>query len=88
MFMQVLHKTYAGTGTVCTGAAAKIPGTLVYRMIPGIDRIDIIQIGHPAGVIQIEAVVEKGIVTRAAFARTARRIMDGYVYVPKDRFDG
>ncbi len=88
MYMQILHKTYAGTGTVCTGAAAKIPGTLVYEMIPGIDRIDIIKIGHPAGVIQIEAAVEKGVVTRAAFARTARRIMDGYVYVPKDRLVG
>jgi hypothetical protein len=88
MYMQVLHKTYAGTGTVCTGAAAKIPGTLVYQAIPDIDRIDIIKIGHPAGVIQIEAAVENGVVTRAAFARTARRIMDGYVYVPKDRLDG
>ena len=28
MFMQVMHKTYAGTGTTCTGAAAKIPGTM------------------------------------------------------------
>ncbi len=26
LFMLKMHKTYPGTGTVCTGAAAKIPG--------------------------------------------------------------
>lgn len=81
MFMQVLHKTYPGTGTACTGAAAKIPGTLVHEAIPHIDDIKIIRIGHPAGVIEIEAAFEKGQLSRAAFARTARRIMEGYVYV-------
>lgn len=81
MFMQVLHKTYAGTATVCTGAAAKIPGTIVHEAIPHIDRIKEIKIGHPAGVIDIEARVEKGKVERAAFSRTARRIMEGYVWV-------
>ena len=81
MFMQVLHKTYPGTGTACTGAAAKIPGTLVHEAIPHIDSISTIRIGHPAGIIEIEAAVENGEVTRAAFSRTARRIMEGYVYV-------
>ena len=81
MFMQVLHKTYPGTGTACTGAAAKIPGTIVNEAIPHIDSIKIIRIGHPAGVIEIEAAFEKGELSRAAFARTARRIMEGYVYV-------
>ena len=88
MFMQVLHKTYAGTGTVCTGAAAKIPGTLVNRMIPDVDTVETIKIGHPAGIIQIEARVEDGIVTRAAFSRTARRIMEGYVWVLNHRLEG
>ena len=81
MFMQVLHKTYPGTGTACTGAAAKIPGTIVNEAIPHINDIKIIRIGHPAGVIEIEAAFEKGQLSRAAFARTARRIMEGYVYV-------
>lgn len=81
MFMQVLHKTYAGTATVCTGAAAKIPGTIVNEAIPHIDSIEQIKIGHPAGIIDIEARVEDGIVKRAAFSRTARRIMEGYVWV-------
>ena len=83
MFMQVLHKTYPGTGTACTGAAAKIPGTLVHEAIPHIDNISVIRIGHPAGVIEIEAAVDKGELRRAAFSRTARRLMEGYVFVRK-----
>lgn len=88
MFMQVLHKTYAGTGTVCTGAAAKIPGTIVNEMIAGSDDTETVRIGHPAGVITLEARVEEGRVERAAFARTARRIMEGYVWVVNDKVRG
>lgn len=85
MFMQVLHKTYAGTGTVCTGAAAKIPGTIVNEMTAEDDSVKLVRIGHPAGVIAIEAKVTDGKVERAAFARTARRIMEGYVFVKNER---
>lgn len=81
MFMQVLHKTYPGTGTACTGAAAKIKGTIVNEMIPHIDSISEVKIGHPAGVIKVVSAIEDGKLTKAAFARTARRIMEGYVYV-------
>ena len=81
MFMQVLHKTYAGTGTVCTGAAAKIPGTIVHEMMAESDSVELVRIGHPAGVISLEAKVTDGKVERAAFSRTARRIMEGFVYV-------
>ncbi len=81
MFMQVLHKTYPGTGTACTGAAAKIPGTIVHEAIPHIDSIDLIRIGHPAGVIDVEAKFADGQLTRVAFSRTARRLMEGYAFV-------
>jgi 2-methylaconitate cis-trans-isomerase PrpF len=91
MFMQQAHKTYAGTSTVCTGVASRIPGTLVHevtrRDAPGGDRV---RIGHPAGVIETEARVERVgdayVVRRATLGRTARRIMEGYVFVP-DRSD-
>jgi 2-methylaconitate cis-trans-isomerase PrpF len=82
MFMQVLHKTYAGTATCCTGVAACIPGTVVAQVRarrPWSDKQ--INIGHPSGVIDVEAEVVDGDVKRAAFARTARRIMEGYVWV-------
>lgn len=83
MYMQVTHKTYAGTGTTCTGAAAKIPGTIVNLVTHS--KSPLVRIGHPAGVIDIEVEAKKegdGIkLERAAFGRTARRIMDGYVYI-------
>lgn len=82
MFMQVLHKTYAGTATACTGAAAKIKGTIVNQVIPHIDQIETIRIGHPAGVIPVVAAVDGVEVKKAALVRTARRIMEGYALVP------
>ncbi len=86
MFMQVMHKTYAGTGTICTGTASKIPGTIVNEALrPEAMERDLINIGHPAGVIDVEARVDAtdGIsLERAAIGRTARRIMEGYAYIP------
>ncbi len=84
MFMQVLHKTYAGTATACTGAAAKIKGTIVNQVIPHIDAIDTIRIGHPAGVIPVVAAVEGNEVKKSALVRTARRLMEGYALVPDE----
>jgi 2-methylaconitate cis-trans-isomerase PrpF len=81
------HKAYAVTGTVCTGAAAKIPGTIVYQAARLESRSrSLTRIGHPAGVIDVDAVVrsDDGDVhlVRASVGRTARRIMEGYVFVP------
>lgn len=81
MFMQVLHKTYAGTATACTGAAAKIEGSIVNQMIPNINEISTIRIGHPAGVLPVVAEMEDGVVTKAAFYRTARKILEGQCFV-------
>jgi methylitaconate Delta-isomerase len=85
MFMQQMHKTYAGTSTVCTGVASRIPGTIVHEMTrPESLLNDVVRIGHPAGVIGTETRVElKGndyVVRRATLGRTARRIMEGYVF--------
>lgn len=84
MYMQVLHKTYAGTATACTGAAAKIKGTIVNQAIPHIDAIGTIRIGHPAGVLPVVAEVEGTEVKKAALVRTARRIMEGYAFIPTE----
>lgn len=86
LFMQRMHKTYPGTGTVCTGAAAHIPGTIVYDLLTEQARNrNVLNIGHPAGLIEVEVAVQAEgdeiKLTRAAFTRTARRIMEGSVYV-------
>lgn len=86
MFMQQMHKTYAGTSTVCTGIASRIPGTIVYEACRPETRDNLeVNFGHPAGVIQTEAIIElEGnayVAKRATLGRTARRIMEGQVYV-------
>jgi 2-methylaconitate cis-trans-isomerase PrpF len=93
MFMQQAHKTYAGTSTVCTGVAANIPQTVVWeasRRKPNAE-VSTIRIGHPAGVIETETAVKSGgsgfRVERATLGRTARRIMEGYVFPRTDLSD-
>jgi 2-methylaconitate cis-trans-isomerase PrpF len=91
MFMQIMHKTYAGTGTICTGAAARIDGTVVNEVMEEKHRgkDSVLKIGHPAGIITIDvsADYEAGQwnLKKAAISRTARRIMEGYCYIPKER---
>jgi methylitaconate Delta-isomerase len=87
MFMQRMHKTYAGTSTVCTGVAARLPGTIVHEMTRRESSdCDEVRIGHPAGIIATQTSVERSgegyVVRRATLGRTARRILEGVVYVP------
>lgn len=83
MFMQIMHKTYSGTATVCTGCAAVTPGTLVHEAMGTSRTSGPIRIGHPGGVIEADMIRDdNGTITRAAIGRTARRIMEGYVYIP------
>lgn len=91
MFMQIMHKTYAGTGSLCTSVAASIPGTNIYEAIRKEAIVDnLVRIGHPAGIIPVEIEVQLDgndyILKKAAIGRTARRIMDGYVYVRNSLF--
>jgi len=86
MFMQQAHKTYAGTSTVCTGVAARIPGTVVHEQArPQTRGAMEVRIGHPAGIITTESAVSlvgnDYRVERATLGRTARRIMEGTVFV-------
>jgi 2-methylaconitate cis-trans-isomerase PrpF len=93
MFMQQMHKTYAATSTACTGVASQIPGTLVHEATRPEARTALrnrreVRIGHPAGVIETEvellATGSGYAVQRATVGRTARRIMEGQVFVPDD----
>jgi methylitaconate Delta-isomerase len=91
IFMGKLHKTLGGSVTASCGAAAKIPGTIVNEAAgKEIAEREEIRIGHPAGIITCESEVEivgsDVKITRDVIFRTARRIMDGYVYVPKSVF--
>ena len=91
LFMLKMHKAYPIPGTVCTGAACRIPGSVAWEALGERGKqARTILIGHPSGVIPVEAEAREApdepggvAVTRLGVYRTARRIMDGYVYVLK-----
>lgn len=92
LFMQKMHKTYPVTGTICTVAAAMIPGTIANQVARrGIIEKGELRIGHPAGIIITEGKVdnENGafVLRKATVDRTARCLMKGYAYVPKNIFN-
>jgi methylitaconate Delta-isomerase len=86
--MRMPHQAYAGTVAICTGVAASIPGTLPHEAV-GDWAGGRLVIGHPSGLMGVEVEVGEQdglyVVRRAAIERTARRIMDGTVYVPESR---
>lgn len=75
-----LHKAYPMTVAVATGAAAKIPGTIVYDMVNHNDT-DFVRLGHSSGVTEVDMKMDGEKVLKGGVTRTARRIMDGYVYI-------
>jgi 2-methylaconitate cis-trans-isomerase PrpF len=76
-----LHKAFAATGAVCTAVAANLPGTVVHQVARRFDD-HVVRIGHPTGVFPVTTRINTdGEITEAAYTRTARRIMDGTVYV-------
>jgi len=85
-------KAYWGTGTVTTGVAALLPDTVVHDLVRSSARATgRVRVAHPSGTNEVE--VEIGAdeasgdtrVDRARLFRTARKIMDGLVYVPIER---
>lgn len=95
--MERTHRTYPGSVSMATAVAAQVPGTVVFEAVrlgePGPVRI-----GHPAGVMPVDAKVEAdgpGVRTHGGdwsvpsvtTYRTARRIMEGYVLVPQNRLN-
>lgn len=84
--MGLLHHAMTGTGAVAIAAAAAIPGTVIHEVAAlGVDGC--IRFGHPSGRMRVgaHAAVRDGLwsVTSATMSRSARRLMDGWVYVPE-----
>ena len=85
--LQKPHKAFAITGGVCLAVASRIPGSVAHEAVPpALRSAEALLIGHPSGVMPVEVIVEPvegGFrVRRAAIGRTARRLMDGFTYVP------
>lgn len=84
--MGLLHHAMPGTSAVAIAAAAAIPGTLV-NQVTGSDAAGQVRFGHPSGVLSVgveaRQVDGKWGVTKAVMSRSARRLMEGSVFVPK-----
>ena len=82
---------YMGTGAICTVTAANTPGTIVNEIVCGdgknpSNKVTHIRIGHPWGIMDAYADLKDNpdgthTVLSGNLDRTARRIMEGYVYV-------
>jgi len=87
--MGKLHHAMTGTGAVAIAVAAAIPGTLVNRLVP--ESQGSIRFGHPSGSLAVGAETRRidndWIVTKAIMSRSARRLMEGFVFVPSTVFD-
>ena len=76
-----VHKAYPITVTICTGAAALLKGSIVNEIVqpkPGQHKFNL---GHSSGVTDVNMEMDGDKVVKGGVLRTARRIMDGCVYV-------
>lgn len=77
-----VHHAHTGTGAINLACAAKIPGTIPYQIVRQCDKA--IRIGHPGGVMEVNALVNceqsAWVAVSATFIRTAKLIMVGQVF--------
>lgn len=90
LWNQMPTDTFPTTATICITVAALIEGTIVNKAYsPSSKESNFVKFGHARGINKVEVAVENNnnsiLVKKAIFPRTARRIMDGYVYVKKSR---
>ncbi len=89
IYMNRLHQAYAASQIICSGAASAIPGTLVNEVRSQSDRgNDLVVMGHPAGVAEVTVDIKQTpgeiVFSKIKVHRTARRLMEGYVFVKGD----
>jgi 4-oxalomesaconate tautomerase len=90
---ETCHAAHAVTGGLCLAAACVLPGSVtegIAVLPPGPRRMIIIE--HPSGTLETEFELategDTPVIRRAAFVRTARKIMSGLVYVPGSVWSG
>lgn len=74
----ILHKAYPMTVAIATGSAANIKGTLVHELNNSKEEVII---GHASGITKVDIKVKDEEIIKAGVTRTARRIMDGNIYI-------
>lgn len=85
MSMGKLHHAMMGTAAVAIACAAAIPGTLVSQAAGGASSE--VCFGHPSGTLTVGADVEEQggqwQANSVSMSRSARTLMEGWVYVPE-----
>lgn len=88
-----MNPSFAGTAGICMAVAANTPGTIVHRILCAGQgekvSFEKIRIAHPCGIMEIGAEFtgkEDGgkVLESCILGRTARKIMDGFVYICTD----
>ena len=84
MSMGNCHRAFPLTVAMCLGVAVRIPGTVAHEVSSG--RGGDIRLGHPSGVLPIDASVKTRDgapwAEKVTVYRSARRLMEGFVRVP------
>jgi 2-methylaconitate cis-trans-isomerase PrpF len=80
------HRATPLTGAMCLATAMRLPGTVAAALarLPADPAEDLV-IAHPTGRLPVSARVADGKVEETVVYRTARRLMEGNVLVPKSR---
>lgn len=74
------HETHPITTGIAVATAIKIPGTVAYEKARKEEGEDVM-IGHPYGTLPMKIFMDGENVLKSGTVRTARRLMDGYVYI-------
>ncbi|OHR67100.1 3-methylitaconate isomerase [Bacillus sp. HMSC76G11] len=82
MSMQKPHQALAITGAICTTSCAYLKDTILSDLITV--KNEVFRLGHPAGIMQTKTDVIAGHVCAIKVVRTARIILEGYVYTKKN----
>ncbi|WP_313346878.1 PrpF domain-containing protein [Sedimentibacter sp.] len=82
--MQKMHRAYMIGGAVSTGAASRIPGTIIWDALKEEARKGkTLRIGHPYGSMKVDVDLNEDKITKVCVDRTARVLMDGIAYIPE-----
>jgi 2-methylaconitate cis-trans-isomerase PrpF len=85
--MAKMHHALPGTGGVAFAVAGVLPGTLAARLRGGAAGGQSLRLGHPSGILPVGAEAAccdgRWQVTKVVMSRSARRLMEGFVRVPR-----
>jgi 2-methylaconitate isomerase len=77
-----VHRAITSTGAMCCAAAINIPGTIPNSIVSNIEEL---AVGNPSGILPVNAKVKQHgdtvFIESLGIFRTARRLMDGFVYM-------